>query len=82
MRVKDLIECLEDFDPEAEILLAYPAGDYWRTTVASEPGEPHLAYVKHSEYHRLDRVIDSDDSDPEYDPETRRVVVMRARKWG
>ena len=34
MKVKELIEHLKHCDGEMDVMVCYPAGDYWRTTLA------------------------------------------------
>ena len=83
MNVRDLIECLEGMDPEAEVHFAYNYGDHWRTEVAPKVGSVDEGAVVYSEYHRMDKIVENDDSD--FDEETgeeivdeslRRVVVL------
>jgi len=83
MQVKDLIECLEGMDPEAEVHFAYNYGDHWRTEVAPKIDRVDVGSVVYSDYHRMDKMVESDDSD--FDEETgeeivdetlRRVVVL------
>jgi len=82
MNVRDLIECLEGMDPEAEVHFSYCYGDHWRTEVAPKVGRVDEGAVVYSEYHRMDKMVE-DDSD--FDEETgeeivdetlRRVVVL------
>jgi hypothetical protein len=83
MQVKDLIEMLQDMDQDAEVHFAYNYGDYWRTEVAPKVGRVDEGTVVYSEYHRMDKMVEHDDSD--FDEETgevlddvtlRRVVVL------
>jgi len=57
MKVADLIAELQEFDPEQEVHFAYPAGDYWRTTVAPKVASVEPGWVKRSEYHRMPAVV-------------------------
>ena len=70
MQVKDLIEQLQGMNPEAEVHYAYNYGDHWRTEVAP----------KVSEYHRMDKMVDSEDCYNEetgdYREDVRKVVVL------
>jgi hypothetical protein len=83
MNVRDLIECLEGMDPEAEVHFAYTYGDHWRTEVAPKVDRVDEGAVVYSDYHRMDKIVENDDGD--FDEETgeelvdetlRRVVVL------
>jgi len=83
MQVKELIEQLQDMNPEAEVHFAYNYGDHWRTEVAPAVDRVDTGAVVYSEYHRMDKIVENDDSD--FDEETgeeivnetlRRVVVL------
>jgi hypothetical protein len=56
MQVKDLIELLAGYDPEAEVHFTYNYGDHWRTQVAPKIRDVDVGYVKFSDYHRMDKV--------------------------
>jgi hypothetical protein len=80
MKVKELIEYLEDFDPESPVHFAYNYGDYWRSQVAPRVSRVSEGQVAYSEYHRMDKLMEDDDC---YDEEpgnpeenVRRVVVI------
>jgi hypothetical protein len=72
MKVSELIELLQGENPDAEVHFQYNYGDHWRTQVAPEVGYVETGYVVHSEYHRMDKVVDEDDFD--YDEEGDPVV--------
>jgi hypothetical protein len=74
MTVKELIESLEGFDPNMEVKFAYNYGDYWGTEVASRIGDVDEGQVRHSDYHRMDKVVD-DENDEEY--YTKTVVIIK-----
>jgi hypothetical protein len=83
MLVKELIESLQYLDQDAEVHYAYNYGDHWRTEVAPAVGRVDTGAVVYSEYHRMDKIVENDDSD--FDEETgeeivdetlRRVVVL------
>jgi hypothetical protein len=74
MTVKELIESLEDFDPNMEVKFAYNFGDYWGTEVASNVTEIDEGQVRYSDYHRMDKVVD-DENDEEY--YTKTVVIIK-----
>ena len=83
MKVSELIEQLQDMNPEAEVHFSYCYGDHWRTEVAPKASRVDEGAVVYSEYHRMDKMVEHDDSD--FDEETgeelvdvtlRRVVVL------
>jgi hypothetical protein len=79
MKVKDLIELLEGYDTEAEVHFAYGYGDHWRTTVAPKVTQVFEGAVVYSDYHRMDKLADTDFEDEEPgnpDENARRVVVI------
>ena len=83
MKVAQLIEELQCMNPEAEVHFAYNYGDHWRTEVAPAVDRVDTGAVVYSEYHRMDKIVNDNDSD--FDEETgeeivdetlRRVVVL------
>jgi len=83
MQVKELIEMLQGMDQDAEVHFAYNYGDHWRTEVAPKVDRVDEGAVVYSDYHRMDKMVEPDDSD--FDEETgeeivdetlRRVVVL------
>lgn len=74
MNVKELIEELRQMDPTAEVHIGYNYGDYWRTTVAPVAETVDEMSVKHSEYHRMDKLTDDEDEGTD----VRHVVVIMA----
>ena len=76
MKVRELIELLGDFDPEADVHIEYNYGDYWRTQVAPQVSSVGDGQVVYSEYHRMDKVVEHDDEDEESDPRVRNVVLI------
>jgi hypothetical protein len=75
MKVKDLIEALKGMDGELDVHFAYGYGDYWNTTVAPCVGRVDMGFVKFSDYHRMDQLVEPDfDEEPEED--LKAVVVI------
>jgi len=74
MKVRDLIKQLLDQDPEAEAHLSYGYGDHWHTEVAPKIGSVESARVIHSDYHRMDRVVET--ADEAEDSNARSVVIV------
>lgn len=75
MKVSDLIALLQDFDSDAEVHMAYPAGDYWRNTLAPTVRAVGDGCVRHSTYHG-DFVLVEQDEDDDDSPRTQPVVVL------
>jgi len=83
VQVKELIEQLQDMNPESDVHFAYNYGDHWRTEVAPKLSRVDNGAVVYSEYHRMDKMLE-DDGDTEIDDEgnevldetLRRVVVL------
>ena len=73
MQVRELIEQLEGMDQDAEVHYAYNYGDHWRTEVAPKVGRVDEGAVVYSEYHRMDKMVENDDSD--FDEETGEEIV-------
>lgn len=66
LTVRELIaelECIENKD--MEIRFSYNYGDYWKTQVAATIDTVELGYVKYSEYHRMDKVVDVNEAHDE-----------------
>jgi hypothetical protein len=81
MKVQELIESLGRMNPEAEVHFSYNYGDYWRTEVAPKISQVDEGLVAYSEYHRMDRIVEEEDSYMDEEPgnpdeNVRRVVVI------
>jgi hypothetical protein len=80
MTVQELIETLQDFDPNMKVKFAYNFGDYWRTEVAREVNDVEYGETRFSDYHRMHKVVqntdDEDMDDVEMDDENK-VVILR-----
>jgi len=84
MQVKELIEMLQDMNPESDVHFAYNYGDHWRTEVAPKLSRVDVGAVVYSDYHRMDKLME-EQYDVEFDEETgeeirdetlRHVVVL------
>lgn len=73
MTVAELIETLQDFDPDMEVKFSYNYGDYWNTIVARGIDNVDVDYVRYSNYHRMDKVITEPD---EEDDDMEEVVLL------
>jgi hypothetical protein len=58
MTVKELIEELETFDPEKEVVFALIWPDYWKTELALTCKYVDNGFVTHSKYHDQYRTLD------------------------
>ena len=82
MKVRELIEILEEYDPEMEVHITYGYGDYWNSQVAPKVGYVEEGKVEYSEYHRMDKLVeeryDYEDEEQEQEPEEtlRQVLVI------
>ena len=76
--VEELIEWLQECDPEAKVMFSYNYGDHWNSEVAQEPDEVTEEKVTWSDYHRAWKVESSDEDDGEYNTsEKHEVVIIR-----
>jgi len=81
MKVRELIESLGYMNPDAEVHFSYNYGDHWRTEVAPKVGRVDEGLVAYSEYHRMDKIVEEQDSYMDEEPgnpdeNVRRVVVI------
>jgi hypothetical protein len=74
MKVRDLINQLQQFDAEDEVHLSYNLGDYWRTTVAPKIHRVEMLPVAEIKYNNKPMMI-IDEEDKRYD-EAEQVVVI------
>jgi hypothetical protein len=56
MTVKELIDQLEMMPDDMEVKFAYNYGDYWDSEVCGTIGYVDILEVKHSDYHRMDKL--------------------------
>ncbi len=77
MKVSELIARLRELPADAEVHIAHPSGDYWRTTLAPAVEDAAEAFVKRSEYHDETAIAEGDFDDLDGAPGVRRVVVIR-----
>jgi len=76
MRVQDLIDALEDMDPNSEVVFSYGYGDYWSTAVASAVESIKQGFVTYSAYHQQDKIVEMNDDEMDSDERVRQVVVI------
>jgi hypothetical protein len=80
MLVRELIELLQDQDPDLEVHFSYNYGDHWRTEVAPVVDTVDVANVTYSDYHEMHRLVDDNEDDEcedEDDDGIKRVVVLK-----
>lgn len=72
MKTKELIEILQDVDPDGDgdVHFGYDFGDRTHTTVAPEVFMVELAFVEHSSYHDMPKVTEEGD-------DARQVILLR-----
>jgi hypothetical protein len=75
MKVHELIEKLQQMDPEDEVHFAYHYGDHWRTLVAPKVERVDEDYVRYSEYHSMPAIVE-DVGEMDGD-DVEGVVVLR-----
>ena len=63
MKVSELIERLENLDPDMEVMFEHPAHDHWRTVLASEVSQVSENTVRYAEYHRQHVIAEGRDDD-------------------
>jgi hypothetical protein len=81
MKVSELIELLEQKNPDAEVHFSYNYGDHWRTEVAPQVESVKSGMVEYSDYHRMDKVVDNEDDvydeeSGELNSDIREVVIL------
>ena len=80
MKVSQLIEQLGYMDKDAEVHFSYNYGDHWHTEVAPAVSNITVGVVEFSDYHRMDKLIDDEDSYDEatgdYKADVRKVVII------
>ena len=79
MKVKELIDMLEDFDGEMDVQFAYNYGDHWRTMVSSGIQDVIGGVVEYSDYHRMNKLVEDEDGNPpdSIEDNQKLVVVLR-----
>ena len=74
MKVSELRKMLEGFDGDLEVHFSYNYGDHWHTEVAPRADRIDMGFIKYSDYHRMDQVVEPDyDDEPE---EGLKAVVL------
>lgn len=76
MKVKKLKELLECFEDDVEVHVAYPAKDYWGSTLAGEVEEAELDEVYYSSYHESFQCHDPDREPNEDEHDQEKTVLL------
>ena len=58
MTAIELIEILQELDPETEVHVQHTASDYWKTTLSSPVSGGDYGIIGYSSYHNQYRVIE------------------------
>ena len=58
--VQELIQELQKFPPDSEILIGVQTNNYWNQVRTQSPRNPEYGYVQKSEYLRCDELIATD----------------------
>lgn len=72
MKVRELIEKLQDQDQDADVHFQYNYGDHWNTQVAPAVEDVAARSIVFSDYHRMPKIVDRHDR---ADGRTRAVVL-------
>ena len=75
MKVSELIEELSCYDEDAEVHIAYLAGDYWKSTLAPKVMTVSNGLVQFATYHQSDKLVASSADEDEEFP-VRKVVII------
>ena len=76
MTAQELIEILQDLDPETKIYVQHRAGDYWKTKLASLVEDGNLGYITYSSYHNQNKVMEDEDDELTPDDDTQEVFIL------
>ena len=76
MKVRELIERLQQENPDDEVHHSYSSGDYWGTVLSSEVDSVQVGQVRYSEYHRTYKVVEDDRYDEEDTEDIKGVVIL------
>lgn len=76
MNVRELIQELERFDSEDEVLIAYEYGDHCHTLAGHEPEEVDCRQAKWSDYHLDYKILRDDDEIYEGEEEKYKYFVV------
>ncbi len=63
MKVSELIERLQNLDPDMDVMFEHPSHDHWHTVLASEVLQVSENTVRYAEYHRQHVLAEGRDDD-------------------
>ena len=63
MKVSELIERLQNLDPDMDVMFEHPSHDHLRTVLASEVSQVSENTVRYAEYHRQHVLAEGQDDD-------------------
>ncbi len=73
MTVQELINRLEQYDPQTQVHFAYNYGDHWRTMVAPAVQSVEEMRIEYSGYHEQFKLVDDEEEDND---EQQSVVIL------
>lgn len=76
MTVGQLIEYLQQQDPDQIVGFAHAAGDYWQTTLVDSPWKVEEEMVRFSSYHKGHKLVENDDDSYEEDEDKPEAWVV------
>ena len=76
MTAQELIEILQDLDPETEIYVQHRAGDYWKTKLASLVEDGDFGHITYSSYHNQHKVVEDEGDELTSDGDTQEVFIL------
>lgn len=77
MKVKELIEELGKFDPEADVRMEQPSGDYWGTVLAVPIYKGELTTIEWDDACQRCEVVKEFDGESSADGPTGKCVLLR-----
>jgi len=75
MTARELMDQLSEFDGNEEVYFEYNYGDYWNNHVAESVGGVHTKFIKWSDYHNSNKIVDEDQVDEDEDNVSPAVVI-------
>lgn len=76
MTVSELIQNLQQYDGDMEVMTAAPSHDYWGTVCANAVSSIDTANVADSPYHGTNKVVDDEKIENYSDDELKEVVLL------
>ena len=81
MTVAELIERLQNFDPNMEVKIAQPTHDHWKNVLASDIDDVDELEVEYSDYHSSlvigDGEEEYDDDDNLIERDYKTAIILR-----